>query len=205
MLSTTVTLSPIEKILLARAHRVGGWLDEALTNLATCNPVPSLEDLSTLGWETVARIFWIRDSLPPKSPNTLRFRRSAIKCASCSSSSSLIDDSYPQAGGCEHIVSGNAELTFSGSPSPMQGSLDFMVKLKEIKCVICEKSFVADVTCNGCRSKTYYYHSNVRVLTLSKLIEEMFGEEIKDYGPGRPSVIEPGIVCMSPRLWRADD
>ena len=74
-LSTDASFSPIEKILVARAHRVGGWLNDAVTSLATCDPMPTLEDLaSTLGWETVARIFWIRDKLPPKSETALRLR-----------------------------------------------------------------------------------------------------------------------------------
>ena len=65
-LSTNVTLSPIEKILLARAHRVGAWLEEGVNSLVTCNPMPALEDLATLGCETVARILWIRDNFPPE-------------------------------------------------------------------------------------------------------------------------------------------
>ena len=48
-LSTDLILSPIEKIHLARAHGVSAWLDEAVSSLATCNPIPALNDLATLG------------------------------------------------------------------------------------------------------------------------------------------------------------
>jgi len=91
-LSTDVILSPIEKILLARAHRVSVWLDEAITILAGGLPKPKLEDLVTLGWETAARILWIRDNA--NTSNNLCFKRDTIKCGHCLSSSSLINHKF---------------------------------------------------------------------------------------------------------------
>ena len=184
-LSTNVTLSPIEKIFLARAHTVGAWLNEGVTGLATCDPMPTLEDLAVLGWETAARFFWMRCNFHPNSSSqyTLRFRRDAIKCPNCSSSSSLIDDSYPNS--CGHIASEDAELAFSGSASPISGTFDFLVPLRQMKCPICNANpFLTNAFCrlSSCRT-VVYYNSNVRVSTLNKLIEEMFGEEIKDCEP----------------------
>ena len=174
-------LSPIEKILLARAHSVGTWLDEAVNSLATCSPMPTLVDLATLGWETVARILWIRDNFPQ---NTLpgRFKREAIKCMHCSSSSSLINFSY----GCGHIASGDAELTFPGSASAIPGTIDVLVTLKQIQCLVCRGTpfYSIIVTCNSC-SFTYHYSNNpivrVTLYKMKAMIEEMFGDEIKDH------------------------
>ena len=174
-------LSPIEKILLARAHGVGTWLDEAINSLATCNPMPALEDLATLGWETVARILWIRDKFPlNKLP--CHFKRHAIKCMHCSSSSSLINYSY----GCGHVASGDAELTFSSSASPIPGTIDLLVTLKDIQCLVCRGTpfYSIVVTCNSC-SYTYHYSSSptvrITLYEMKTMIEEMFGEEIKDH------------------------
>jgi hypothetical protein len=186
-LSTDVMLSPIEKILLARAHRVDAWMYEAFTSLATCNPMPKLEDLATIGWEAVARILWIRDKFPLIAQNTLCFRRDAIQCFHCSSSSDLINSSY----GCGHISSGDAELTFSAAPISETNEHLPVVPLREIQCPICRENpfcSIDRVICNFCSFYTYN-SSDVRVrdVTLNRslktMIEEMFSEEIKYYEP----------------------
>ena len=82
--------------------------------------MPALEDLATLGWETVARILWIRDNFPL---NTLRFKRKAIRCVNYSSSSTLMASGWVY--GCEHLGSEDAELTFPGSASLIPGTIDF--------------------------------------------------------------------------------
>ena len=174
-------------ILLARAHRVAAWLEEGVTSLATCSPMPTLEDLATLGWETAARFLWMRSNNLPNSQNTLHFRRDAIKCANCSSSSSLINASF----GCGHITSADAELTafVSDSASPISGTFDFLVILKNIKCAICSGNpfNYISMSCNPCATTTHYSHNvRVQVSTLNKLIKEIFGEEMKDYNPSLP-------------------
>ena len=194
MLSTTVTLSPIEKILLARAHRVGAWLNGAVTSLTVCNPMPTLEDLAPLGWDTVARILWIRDNCLLISQHSRCFRRDAIKCAYCAPSPSLINSNY----GCGHIASGDAKLTF-GSALQIPGSYDLLVTLKQIQCPICGGNPFSSISvvCSN-SSCLFTYNSsnnpnlNVRVTpnksktlgeSLKMMIEEMFGEEIKGYEP----------------------
>jgi len=180
-LSTNVTLSLIEKILLGRAHRVGAWLDEGVTSLATCdfNLSPTLEDLATLGWETAARIVWINNYL--RLP--LRFRRDSIKCGHCSSSSSLIESNY-----CGHIASANSELlTCCGSASVISGTNELLIPLGQILCPICGDFLVMTTfRCSYCR-RLLNAPSSVRIVTVNKslktMIEEMFGEEIKDYEP----------------------
>jgi len=182
---SAASLSPIEKILLARAYKVSAWLDEAVTSLVTCNPMPALEDLATIGWETVARIYWIRDDVR----NTLRFRRDAIKCSYCPSSPSklVLGTTYTCHSRCGKAVSEYAEMTCgSGSAS----SSPIKVTFREIQCKTCKgKPFDTSgsfrVVCYSCK---YSLSKDSLVIvtpnnSLKPMIEEMFGEEIKDYEP----------------------
>jgi len=163
-------------------HRVGAWLDEGVTSLATCDIdlMPTLEDLATLGWETVARILWIRNN----SSILLElhcFRRDAIKCGHCSSSSSLIKSNY-----CGHIASRDSELNFCGSASAIAGTNELSIPLGEIWCPTCKESFYSDRTGIFCELCSKHNHNidSVRVVTQIKsriMIEETFGKEIKDY------------------------
>ncbi|CAA7263125.1 unnamed protein product [Cyclocybe aegerita] len=185
-LSTQVTFLPMEKILLARAHKVAAWLNEGVTSLVNDVPSPELEDIATLGWETAARILWIRDksSLSRSTPNILRFRRDDIKCAQCSSPSSLINVNH-NCYNCGQAVPADAELTFPG-PGSTSGTTDRLVMFRTIqhgKCGTGSPFYSFGVSCSACSSYSGPTH-NVRI-TLGKvakdMIKEMFGEEIKDY------------------------
>ncbi|KAG5634006.1 hypothetical protein H0H81_003941 [Sphagnurus paluster] len=78
-LSTDMVLSPIEKIVLARAHKVAVWLHEGVTSLVESNDeTPTLKELAPLGWETAAQILWIRNYLPKTDPETLSFKANAV-------------------------------------------------------------------------------------------------------------------------------
>ena len=183
-LSTNTTLSSMEKVLLGRAHRVGAWLNEGITSLTTCYPIPTLEDLAPIGWKTVAQIFWIRDYLNTqnKQNNDHYFRRDAIKCGYCKSSSSLIDTNY----GCGHLASAEVVLTFSGSATTIPGTNEVFIPIGQIQCSSCRTRpfYSICVPCSSCSSFTQNT-STVRVATMNKSlkakIEEMFGEEIKEY------------------------
>jgi hypothetical protein len=186
-LSTDIVLSPVEKILLARAHKVGAWLDEGVTSLVRDDPGSKFEDLVTLGWETAARILWIRDTstFSLNASNTLHFRRDDIKCAYCLSSSSLIkgDHDCPK---CRHAVLSDAELTFFGPGSPFTGTTGRLVAPKEIRCHRTPECGgnpfnSLNTSCNSCSN---YYHSQVRITPrkeAQEMIQEIFGEEIEEY------------------------
>ena len=58
-------------------------MEEGVNSLVTVDPKPTLDSLATLGWETAARILWIKDNIPS---NTLHFRSSDIHCKYCSRS-----------------------------------------------------------------------------------------------------------------------
>ncbi|KAF8808883.1 hypothetical protein BYT27DRAFT_7029333, partial [Phlegmacium glaucopus] len=87
-LSTNGALAPIEKVQLARAHKVATWLEEGLTSLVDDVHRLTREELATLGWETSALILWIKYNSSPY-PNAIIISNDMIKCASCPSLPSL--------------------------------------------------------------------------------------------------------------------
>jgi len=179
-LSTNVTLSPIEKILLARAHRIGAWLEEAVTNLTVCKPadMPTLEDLATLGWETVARIFLIRNYAA--TGTTIHFRRDTIKCGFCGNSITPSPNYQCQ---CGHEVF-TAFASIYGNY--VTGTGRARVNPTLILCPICRlHPFPTRNFCNSSSCRHYFSFRDLLVFVtlsnpLKKMIEEMFGEEIKD-------------------------
>ena len=181
-----MVLSSIEKILLARAHRVGAWLDEGVTSLALSHDTrPTLEELATLGWETAARILWIRDDSGSslKASDTLHFTKDSIKCGSCSSSSSLIPGVH-RCYNCGQAVSDELTYTNSGS-SVVPGSTDRLVQLGAIVCGNCSSSstfYSINIYCHSCgRTLNRTYNVRITPKRSSQMIKEMFGEEIKNY------------------------
>jgi len=169
---------------LARAHRVAVWVDEGVTGLVNGDQKPTLGDLTTLGWETAARILWIRDNIPS---STLYFRRDDIKCAYCSSLVSLINFDH-KCSGCQQVVPADAELTVPSGPGSVSGpAADCVVQLGEIQCnrLDCRRATFSFVSVN-CPSCTVYLGPSHKVKirpkrVLKEIIEEMFGEEIRDY------------------------
>lgn len=57
----TLGLSPLERIILARKHRIPRWLSDGATSLAaTANTFNVEEVVGALGWEATARIYAIQ-------------------------------------------------------------------------------------------------------------------------------------------------
>ena len=116
--------------------------------------------------------------------NTLHFRRDAIKCAHCSSPSSVINE--PEGPHCRHIVSGDAELTFTGSVTSILD--DLLITLGQIQCPICRVNPYHSVYI-ACKFCSFFYHPAIQVrvtphkLKSKTVIEEMFCEELRDYEP----------------------
>jgi hypothetical protein len=179
-LSTDVALSPIEKILLARAHKVASWLDEGVTSLTADESGSTLKDLAALGWETAAQILWIRDSNPSQTIlNTLSFRRNAIKCPFCVSPSSLINGNHT-CDSCGCVVPADAGLTHP-DPGATSGT-DRVVTLRSIRCKCGGNPFSSSkFRCSSCQ-RNVVSNNVVRIGSYKKaLSKEMFGEEIEDY------------------------
>ena len=181
-LSTDFVLSPIEKIDLARVHKVAAWMEEGVTSLVNSDAKPTLHDLSTLGWETAAQILWIRDNLPG---NTHRFRRDEIKCGYCTSSNSLINSNW-NCCSCYQAVPVDAQLTATG-PGAVSGLTGRIFQFRMIQCghLNCRGAIFSTISvyCSTCSMYLSANH-NIRITPMKQakeLIEEIFGEEIKNY------------------------
>ncbi|KAF8814170.1 hypothetical protein BYT27DRAFT_6339898 [Phlegmacium glaucopus] len=188
-LSTNGALAPIEKVQLARAHKVATWLEEGLTSLVDGVHRLTREELATLGWETSALILWIRDnSIPPNDGSTyLCFTKDMIACAVCPSAPTLT-------GGpryCTHCHKSGLLTDYKSSPAP-PGPADSLVQLKAIKCCNCRLQFFysvdlysVDLYCKSCHSSyTSDWDIDIKVRVRAKSrqqIGEVFGEEIKEY------------------------
>jgi len=188
-LSTDIILSPFEKIHLARTYKVAAWLYEGITGLVNSNPGSTLEDLATLGWETAAWILWIRDNSPhcqsPMPANTLYFRRDTIQCGACPSPASLITGNY-NCPFCGQAVPADTELT-TVARGPGSEASDLLVPLKAIKCnnIQCQRPIFSSTSfyCRSC-FLNLIPDNFVRITPkrgLKESIEEIFGEEIRNY------------------------
>jgi len=174
----------MEKIQLARAHQVAAWFDEGITDLVSSDQ-PTLDDLAILGWETAARILWMRARSQFLMPaNTLYFRRGDIKCRLCSSAS-LVNFDYT-CESCQQVVPADIELSVS-RPEMVPGRTDYVVPFSEIRFSHnnCRGAIFSSFQgrCKNCTCK-HDHKTNVRVTpqkVSKEQIEEMFGEEIRNY------------------------
>lgn len=183
MLSTEVILTPIEKIQLARTYQVAIWLEEGVASLVSPDNTSTHDELAALGYKTAFEVLWIQNQALRESSDTFRFRKDSIKCASCSSSSSLLGDIH-NCCQCTASLVADEELSFPGSLST--SALDYLVRLGSIKCSKCSGnafSGIGALCCTPCGSNTYY-GSNVRVTPkkmASEMVKEIFGEELESY------------------------
>jgi hypothetical protein len=175
---------------LARAYKVAAWLEEAVNSLASSETKATLMDLATLGWETAARILWIRDrSLRPQPlmpANTLYFRGDEVKCPLCCSPVSLMKPGFT-CNSCQQVVRADAELTAPG-PGIISGTTR-AVPFGTVQCgyLKCQRAVLpagfgmpCTYSCANC------LRSSIQVLItpkreLKEMIEETFGEEIRSY------------------------
>ncbi|TFK16504.1 hypothetical protein FA15DRAFT_698737 [Coprinopsis marcescibilis] len=185
----------IEKIQLARAHRVGRWLEEGVKGLLELGSV-TLSDLEVLGWKTAAVICHIRESSNSKGrPDTesstgpYRFRLDSIKCGYCTATCSLAEK-HPECGNC-HVPFNNARMLRCQTIA--RGSVEAdstWILTNSIQCIDCsanpfgESSFNCHGTCGFTRMNSAH---KVRVSIVlpngdpHALVEDYFGEEIKEY------------------------
>ena len=185
-LSTDFVLSPIEKIHLGRTHKIAAWVEGGVNGLVHGDQKPTLEDLATLGWETAARILWIRDNPPSK---TLSFRRDDIKCGYCSSTSSLINFDH-NCYSCKQSVAADAELTATG-PGTTSEPTDRIVKFLAINRHLNCQGIIFSSISFSCPSCSKSYSGNIKKMKvritpritlktgLNEMIKEAFGQEVR--------------------------
>ena len=120
--------------------------------MVNSNPKPNIHTFGTLGWETAARILWIRDSVPANL-NALCFIRDDIGCGYCSSTSSLLNVAF-DCNTCGQAVPPDAELTVPGNGPK--------VMFKDIQCkrIGCRGPAFSSIYI-GCKACTRYHPKGV--------------------------------------------
>ena len=186
-LSKDVSLTPVEKIQLARAHRVSKWLEEGLAVLASADRNSTREELTSLGHRTAFDILWIQYQSLKEPSGKLFFRKDSIKCEYCSSSASLLNGSHP-CRQCAANLAGDEVLSFAGSPPiSTRSPSDRVLNLSTVQCSKCSRNAfysLPNFYCPSCSTATYY-NSNIRVTPKKpvneQLIRDLFGAEIDSY------------------------
>lgn len=179
-MSTEEVCTCIEKIQLAREHKVAKWLEEGLISLVNGDYRLTRADLSTLGWETSALIFWIRDnSIPSLNNSPYRFTKDMIQCGNCSSNleTGLASECFS----CD-LPLGIGEHTIPVA-SLLQNALEKshpLVRYDDICCSACGHRFYnyRSIRCTSCS----LFPNNVRIALKKRLdnkIIEVFGDEIR--------------------------
>ena len=193
-LSTNFLLPAQEKFVLGRTHRVGKWVDEGVRGLLQLSPL-ALEHMASLGWETAARLLWIKvnatsngEPAPPpyrpESPNgnqKIDFGVGLVRCPSCFNS--FFGGSINPSSCCKYPVARlMAERKDICSGIPV-----YLIQWHRLLCGLCGRQIVKAVQ-SSCMCKSCgmtYGHSEELVLAFAKsveaLIEEAFGEEMKEY------------------------
>ncbi|TFK16505.1 hypothetical protein FA15DRAFT_761398 [Coprinopsis marcescibilis] len=183
----TLQLAPIEKVQLAREHRVGKWLREGVTALTQGDPT-QIEDLEVLGWKTAALLYFIYIHLAKPQPQSSgRFTMASIKCGRCGSSSSLIPGQVT-CSGCHKDISPESVL-WSPNVSSTPGT-QYDVYLHTVRCPeypTCNSQPFSSTSfrCSQCGRHHYTYnnsgHARVIAHPGTDLMDKYFGQEIGEY------------------------
>ncbi|EAU89731.2 hypothetical protein CC1G_07456 [Coprinopsis cinerea okayama7 len=187
-LSTEITLSPTEKIALARAHRVSKWLEEGITALTTStDPIKLMDMVEAVGWKTAAQILSIRDHIanakPGQNGGTLEFRRDNIICYSCEGEVSW---AAPNCTSCRRELSDQAKLKYS-STATQQNGVYLDIYANKVQCEFCNSLPFRNqhLACQNCDWGGYGHKNTwIRVKPgpdVDGMIKEMFGDEIEEY------------------------
>jgi ribosomal protein L37E len=193
-----MTLSPVEKVVLARSHKVAKWLTEGLTEIVTENPIRPFDELKSLGLETAGLLLWIRDqtvshanvqglglhvtlgSLGCYSCKAAMFT-SPANCRSCGRQI-LVND--PEA---IYICGCSVQIQDSGTSGPGRSQVIF--NLQYLRCQQCA-NYPINYTTHYCPSCGYgVSYQNFRLLSSSfrakqntdVTVDEVFKEEIASY------------------------
>ncbi|KAJ2926551.1 hypothetical protein H1R20_g10540, partial [Candolleomyces eurysporus] len=187
VLSSDTQLSLIEKIKLAREHKVEKWFVEGILNLVDRKSQISLTDLADLGWETAARILWIRDpdSHPGSDKLAVPFKLNSIKCPHCVKSAIL---SW-RCSSCQTMLTGEHEFFVLGKQimngGRKVGPREARVQLSLVKCNLCKHSAIAQrfISCQTCNGSIQTSSQPVFEMPdpSEEMVSEEFGEEIKEY------------------------
>lgn len=181
----------MEKVLLARAHKVAKWLKEGLTEIANEDPVRPLEELESLGLRTTCRLLWIRDRTSRHAQSQgLKITPSNLTCLNghtifrnnfnCQGCSCLITVDDP---GAINLISSYVVVVGSPTNSLMP------ISLLDLRCAKCSKVPITCTSyyCGSCYNNVNYpdfrypFPSVTQRPEGSANVDEVFKDEIASY------------------------
>ncbi|KAJ2921992.1 hypothetical protein H1R20_g15101, partial [Candolleomyces eurysporus] len=197
------TLSPMEKVVLAREYEVAKWLREGLNEIVSEYPIrPPAELKSQLGADTACTLMWIQNQALPAHLGTgfilslgllgcTSCQRAMFSndrnCASCTQTISVNDRHalyFAPGASITGIV--RTQHTLVRGPAPT----DFVINLLDLMCRGCSNcAFTSgNYICPSCALSTGYQHfrlitsnSTIDIGISSQKILEEFGDEIARY------------------------
>ncbi|KAH6885649.1 hypothetical protein BKA70DRAFT_1337499 [Coprinopsis sp. MPI-PUGE-AT-0042] len=188
-LSTTFEMPPIEKILLARAHKVAKWLEEGLKSLVEGTP-KEIEELSALDcWETIARVLsmTVTHTVNAAKPSAPEFKLEQLKCKSCNKSMFSSQFNCYQ---CGALLTSQSLLRLTSTCITAEGIHNGY--LNQVRCQCQNHPWYngGGASCAGCgtyfNTGTSYTHAMFVAFGIQKngvkeMVDKHFGEEAKEY------------------------
>jgi hypothetical protein len=190
-----MTLTAVEKVVLAQSHKVAKWLTEGLTEIVTEDPIRPFDELKSLGLETASLLLWIRDQTVSRA-NVQGFDvtlgglgcnsckaamfTSAANCRVCNQEI-LIDD--PEA---LYLPNCSVQIQDTGT---RPGRSQVVLNLQSLRCRHCN-NYPLNLTTYSCPSCSYSVgYTSFRLLftglcgkrRADVTVEEVFKEEIASY------------------------
>ncbi|KAH6883729.1 hypothetical protein BKA70DRAFT_1206288 [Coprinopsis sp. MPI-PUGE-AT-0042] len=190
-LSSTFEIPPVEKILLARAHKVAKWLEEGMTSLVEGTP-KEIEELSALNcWETNARILsmTLTHTINSTKLSPPQFLLEQLKCTSCKKAMFTSSNCC----GCSRSLSTGHSLKLTSTTLSSEGIHNGYIT--QIRCQFCNNhpwSNGSRFYCQGgCGTYlimgTSYTQAMLvdfgaqKKLSVKEMVDKHFGEEVKEY------------------------
>jgi ribosomal protein L37E len=195
-----LSLSSVEKVALARAHKVSKWLKEGLTEILAESPIPPLDELEKLGLKTACRLLWIWNQRVSTNASTqgLQVTLRSIGCYNSNCQAALFVN-FMNCRACGRQIAvddpeamyffSNCSVTIldRGTPGPGRGALIF--NSQYLRCRHCANYPInpQNYPCTSCGQHTSY--SNFRLISPASLpnpstnpsVDEVFEEEITSY------------------------
>ncbi|TFK18678.1 hypothetical protein FA15DRAFT_627712 [Coprinopsis marcescibilis] len=189
--NVTLALSAIERIQLARSCCISNWLEDGIKALVQAERL-DMDELKVLGWETVALLFCIRDTIArfSPSPTPTRFTLGSIKCVLCTGQACLIPLDPGEPTECPHCdrTLGRSSILCSADSTQGPNRKAGKVLLNSIRCPGTDHNpFSGETfTCRECKWDTRealqeFVRIEVSAPEFNILFDKYFGEEVERY------------------------
>jgi hypothetical protein len=200
---SALSLTPVEKVTLARAHKVAKWLKEGLSEILVQEETLQPDELEAhLGLRTAFHLVWIRNQLSAKAAQVangsiLRITLGSLGCSQCGNAPILF---LRYCKSCGHPIEKDDPLHPQIPVDSLvrstcsSGGIEFYVALSDLRCKHCSKSPYPSLVSVACRLCNSHVSSQSLKLVFPSIapsppdtnavmvkVEEVFKEELASY------------------------